>query len=316
LLLLARGVVALLQALPLGAVARLGRCGGAFAYWLDARHRRVARHNLAMCFPDKSADELRALVWENFKRIGENFACAAKTAALSDAERASHLRIVGAERLRLKDERGQPVRNLIMAVGHFGNFELYTGFSAAAPEYQGATTYRALADRGLNELLLRLRRRSGCRYFERRTDAGALKEALHRGGLVLGLLADQNVGRHGVRIPFLGHECYTSIAPAVLALRYDAPLHTLICYRVAPGQWVIETGDEIPLRENGRPRSNEAIMRDVNRAFETAVRRDPANWFWVHNRWRDEKPARQRTTERAERRAVEADRGTQAADGE
>ena len=27
-------------------------------------------------------------------------------------------------------------------------------------------------------------------------------------------------------------------------------------------------------------------MLDVNRAFEAAVRRDPANWFWVHNRWK------------------------------
>jgi len=33
-------------------------------------------------------------------------------------------------------------------------------------------------------------------------------------------------------------------------------------------------------------RSTEAIMLDVNRAFEEAVLRDPANWFWVHNRWK------------------------------
>jgi KDO2-lipid IV(A) lauroyltransferase len=33
-------------------------------------------------------------------------------------------------------------------------------------------------------------------------------------------------------------------------------------------------------------------MLDVNRAFEAAVRRDPANWFWVHNRW---KPAKKPT---------------------
>jgi KDO2-lipid IV(A) lauroyltransferase len=31
-------------------------------------------------------------------------------------------------------------------------------------------------------------------------------------------------------------------------------------------------------------------MRDVNRAFEIAVRRDPANWFWVHKRWKIPKP--------------------------
>jgi Kdo2-lipid IVA lauroyltransferase/acyltransferase len=28
-------------------------------------------------------------------------------------------------------------------------------------------------------------------------------------------------------------------------------------------------------------------MRDVNAALERAVRRDPANWFWVHRRWKD-----------------------------
>ena len=64
------------------------------------------------------------------------------------------------------------------------------------------------------------------------------------------------------------------------------PLHTAICYRIGLAQWRIEVGDEIPTRENGQPRSSEDIMRDVNRALETAVRRDPANWFWVHNRWK------------------------------
>jgi len=31
-------------------------------------------------------------------------------------------------------------------------------------------------------------------------------------------------------------------------------------------------------------------MRDVNHAFELAVKRDPANWFWVHNRWKPIRP--------------------------
>ena len=48
--LLARVVVAFIQALPLTWVARLGRVGGALAYVLDARHRRVAFRNLQMCF--------------------------------------------------------------------------------------------------------------------------------------------------------------------------------------------------------------------------------------------------------------------------
>jgi hypothetical protein len=55
------------------------------------------------------------------------------------------------------------------------------------------------------------------------------------------------------------------------------------------GRWRIESGGEIPTHQNGEARSTEAIMTDVNRSFEAAIHRDPANWFWVHNRW---KPAR------------------------
>ena len=68
-------------------------------------------------------------------------------------------------------------------------------------------------------------------------------------GLLLGLLADQS--SKGVRIPFLGHDCDTSTAPAVFALRYHCPLHTAICYRIGLAKWRIEVGDEIPTRENG-----------------------------------------------------------------
>ncbi|HAO78056.1 MAG TPA: hypothetical protein DCQ92_03575, partial [Verrucomicrobia subdivision 3 bacterium] len=104
-------------------------------------------------------------------------------------------------------------------------------------------------------------------------------------GVILGLLADQST--KGLRAPFLGHDCNTGLAPAILALRYDAELYTQICYRVALAKWRLEFGEQISTHENGQPHSSEEIMRDVNRALETAVRRDPANWFWVHRRWKD-----------------------------
>jgi len=127
-------------------------------------------------------------------------------------------------------------------------------------------------------------------FFERRFEAKALKNAMRAGGILLGLLADQHAGDGGLRIPFLGHDCSTSAAPAVFALRYDAALYTSFCFRIGLARWCVKVGRRIPTHENGHPRSSEAIMRDVNRAFEEAVRRDPANWFWVHNRWKTPQP--------------------------
>ena len=112
-----------------------------------------------------------------------------------------------------------------------------------------------------------------------------MKEALNKGGLLLGLLADQHVSG-GIWTPFMGRYCFTSPAPALFALRYEAPLFTAICYRIARGRWRIDIGDEIPTRVNGVAREVSAITSDMNHAFEKAVRIDPANWFWVHNRWK------------------------------
>lgn len=281
---LIRALVALIQSLPLTLVARLGRAAGGLAFWLDARHRRVALRNLQMCFGgEKPPAEIRAIAKENFRRIGENYCGAIKTAAMTPWQMLPHFDLTLASSI-LPHETGAGPQSRIVAIGHFGNFELYARFGQFVPIFKCAATYRALKQPALNRIMVELRESEGCRFFERRRDGAALKAAMNDTGLLLGLLADQS--SRGVRIPFLGHDCDTSTAPAVFALRYHCPLHTAICYRIGLANWRIEVGEEIPTRENGVPRSVEAIMRDVNRAFEIAVRRDPANWFWVHRRWK------------------------------
>ncbi len=277
-------VVAFLQALPLTWVARLGRMMGALAFQLDGRHRRVALDNLTMCFRDeKSPEEIYAIAKENFRRIGENFASAVKTSVMSPWDMLPYFDLTFAKNI-LPHEPDAGPHSRIVALGLFGNFELYARFGQFVPIFKCAATYRALNQPALYRILLSLRTRSDCLFFERRQEGAALKAAMNDTGLLLGLLADQS--SKGVRIPFLGHDCDTSTAPAVFALRYNCPLHTAICYRIGLAKWRVEAGNEIPTRQNGQARPIADIMRDVNLAFEVAVRRDPANWFWVHRRWK------------------------------
>jgi KDO2-lipid IV(A) lauroyltransferase len=245
----------------------------------------VALQNLGKCFgSEKSPEEIHAIAKEHFRRLGENYCSAIKTAAMTPWQMLPHFDLTLAGNI-LPHEVGAGPQSRIVAIGHFGNFELYARFGQFVPIFKCAATYRALKQPALNRIMVELRESEGCRFFERRRDGAALKAAMNDTGLLLGLLADQS--SRGVRIPFLGHDCDTTTAPAVFALRYHCPLHTAICYRIGLANWRIEVGDEIPTRENGAPRSTAAIMRDVNRAFEVAVRRDPANWFWVHRRWKD-----------------------------
>src|ERR1041385_1565714 len=172
---IARGVVAMLQALPLRAVARLGRFGGGMAYRFDRRHRMVALSNLRMCFGhEKDEAEIRGLARENFRRIGENFACAIKTAAMTPEELRPHVEFIAPPSLGEQPEHPKPP-SAVVAIGHFGNFELYARFGQFVRGFQCVTTYRGLRQPLLNELLQSMRERSGCIYYERRFEAAALK---------------------------------------------------------------------------------------------------------------------------------------------
>jgi lauroyl/myristoyl acyltransferase len=279
---LGSALISLIQALPLALVARLGRGAGSLAFWLDARHRRVALKNLTMCFGhEKSAAEIRAIAKENFRRIGESYCCAIKTSVMSFEALRPHVEYVGAECLL-------PPRRVVNAGGHFGNFELYARFKDLAPQYQLAATYRALKQPALNRLLKKLRDRSGCLFFERVTEGGALRSAMNQPAIILSLQIDQHGGAKGLRLPFLGHDCSTNPSPAIFALRYDCEFYTAACFRVSLAKWRIELGEKIPTHdENGHARSVADLIRDVLCAQENHVRRDPANWFWVHNRWKD-----------------------------
>src|ERR1043165_2800010 len=221
----AKAIVAFIQALPIQLVARAGRIGGAIACVLDARHRTVAKTNVQRSFPEKSVAEINTIVREHFRRLGENYACAVKTAGMSFENVLARCEVVGLEKLATEARStfigphekfaapgpdGAAPWNRIVAIGHFGNFELYALLARCLPGYQPATTYRGLKQPALNRLMEELRNRSGCLFFERRAAVRELLRALQHKGLLLGLLSDQHGGRNGIWGPFFGAECSTN----------------------------------------------------------------------------------------------------------
>ena len=271
--------------LPIRWAARLGRGCGQLAYFMDRRHRLVAHKNLSCCFSAKSPREISALVHENFRRIGENICCAIKSSSMDEKTMAN---VLDVQRSASKSsEAALLARNVLLASGHFGSFELFGRLVPHFRQYRHATTYRGIRPESLDQLLKDLRSKAGMVLYERRTCAVALRKELSEGGLFLVLFADQSDRESGLELPFMGRPAYTNRAPAVMAVRYECSLFVPICYRVGLGKYRIEMGEPIPTHlANGARRSCEEITRDINTAHELAILRDPANWFWVHNRWK------------------------------
>ena len=294
-----RLMIAIIQRLSLRTASRLGRGLGAIGWLVLRRHRRIAIDNLTFAFAnEKSAAEIYRLARENFRRLGECYVTGVRTSAMSDTELDACVEFVGGENL---PRPGGPFHNLVFATGHFGNFELPGRVHRHLPGWRLIATYRALNPPALNDLLQKIRNATGVLFFERTREARALRQVMDQGGAALGLLADQHGGIKGLWIPFFGRPCSTSSSIALLAIRYGAPIQMLLCFRVDVAKWRVEFGETIPTHgPDGTPRDLAAIMTEVNRSYEAAARRDPANWFWVHRRW---KPPTERQLARARPRA-------------
>ncbi len=275
-------LLGLIRCLPLVTVVRLGRLLGGLACRVDHRHRRVAEENLAQAFPDWKPTEVKAMALENFRRIGEAYASAIRTPGMDPKELLARIEFVGVEDL-LRSGADQ----LVVATGHFGGFDLLAHVQKHWPGWNITTTYRAQRFVPLERALQRLRTLTGVQFLERHNATLAISELFKRNKSVLALFSDQHGGGKGLWLPFLGRHCSCSPAPAVIALRYKALLTMAICYRTDLARWRIEVGPVIPTHdEHGQERSVESITHDLQRQYELAVRRDPANWFWVHRRWK------------------------------
>jgi KDO2-lipid IV(A) lauroyltransferase len=296
LLLPATAAVSLVQSLPLGFVAWLGRRLGDLAWWLDWHHRRLALVNLDIAFgPELARRPRERLARTNFRLIGESVLCTLKTAAMDTSDIRDRLLVVGLNKIRPWIERTE-VPGVVIAMGHFGNLEMFDFAARELPWMEVASVYRRSRSSLINGVLERVRRNCQCRFFDEATQQRQLRTLLRQGNVILGLMGDVSGGPRGRSVPFFGHPVSTSAAPAIYARRFRMPLHAAVCYRSAPGRWRVEISDEIPTGSAERPRPVEDILHDLNRHFEHSIRRDPANWFWPHRRWEYSGRRRNRAT--------------------
>src|SRR4030095_6512422 len=98
------------------------------------------------------------------------------------------------------------------------------------------------------------------------------------------ILLDQNASRsEGVFAPFFGIPASTSKSLAVISQRTGAPVVPVFIRRLESGRHRVEVGPAIAAPPTGDVVDYTAAF---NRSIEAAIRVAPAQWFWMHNRWK------------------------------
>jgi len=278
--LLARALIAGVRAVPWRASLGIGARLGDAAAMLGIR-RRVGEENLARAFPERSASERARILREHYRELGR---VAAEYPRLAELARAPDGRVVaevrGGEHLERALEGG---RGAILLSGHFGNFELLGARLARMNPVDFVV--RAMANPGVEALLARQRAAAGVGLIPVERGARRALEAL-RANRWVALLMDQDAGRDGVFVPFLGRPASTVAGPARLALATRAPIVAGFVHRLADGRHVLEIDPPPELEDARAPGAVERLTACLAGRLERRVRERPEHWLWLHRRWK------------------------------
>lgn len=269
--------------LPRRTLLKLGRGLGSFAWNKLQFRRQLIIDNLNHAFGDEK-DEIWILetAHEFYRNLGMTLMEFLAAGHRNPQDLLENVVIEGREHAEELEARGQ---GAMMISGHFGNFELMLPRAAA----EGMSVF-GLAKPQTNKLIEKfqneIRTREGVEIILTGGSFQRTLNTLKEGGFV-GLLGDQDAGKKGQFVEFLGRPASVSRGPATLAVKAGCPILMAFLYRQPDYSHVLKIEPIIEIDPEWDEETAIRRLTEIHTAhLEEAVRRAPAMYYWVHRRWK------------------------------
>jgi KDO2-lipid IV(A) lauroyltransferase len=270
--------------LPLPVQAACGGVFGRLGWHLVASRRRIALRNLELCFPELSAGERERLAKEHFRWLGRSLLERGLLWYASPARLRRLIRVEGD--VHLAERSDKPVMWL---APHFMALDVAGASVLLFQKRKGISIYQRQSNPVLDRALRRGRLRLGNAEIFSRDEAGkALMRAIRRGDGFFNL-PDMDFGtRDAAFVPFFGIPTATLLAPSRLAKALDMIVQPVVA-EILPGGRGYLVRYEAPWTDfpSDDPVADSARM---NRWIESEIRRNPAQYLWVHRRFKTRPP--------------------------
>lgn len=256
---------------------------------LAGSRRRVADENLRIAFGERLSDvDRRRIARESVRRFAMTLLEGLRLPGWIRTGRIDRMTTDGPvyDEALEAHRAGRPI---IFFTGHMGSWEVGIrrlvrgGWRIGVP-------VRPTKNEVLQDWIERNRAIEGPEQFRRKGAARPLLRILRSGGAVT-MFLDQNE-RNGIFVDFFGRKASTIPTVGVLAERTGALVYFQVARRVVPGRrYDIRFDGPLTIPDGGTTEERIAAWTQAATArLESAVRENPADWFWVHRRWRTRPP--------------------------
>ena len=267
----------LLAMLPLSVVRAMGKLLGWALYVAVVPRRRVVRTNLLLCFPERSDEEIRALTRQTFVYFAQAWL---DRSWVWHAPKSWILRRVTLTGAVHELTGTEPT---VVFVPHFVGMDAAWGGVTLRIPRLSTTIYTDQSNKLVDRWILRGRRRWGnMRLFGRIEGVKPVVSAV-REGQPLYLLPDMDFGpQESVFVPFYGVPTATVPSLSRFARLGRAKVVVVIVKMTHTGYEV----EILPAWENFPTDDVVADTALMNKKLESYINAQPAQYFWVHKRFK------------------------------
>jgi len=271
------------SSLPLGLALRAGKMLGLFMYHFHPKRKRIAYANLKAAFSkEKRPCELKAILRRTYQNYGQNIIEMLRMPKVDNHYLERFITLTGRANF---DEAVAKKRGVILLTNHFGSWEL-SSLKSAQEGYPIYVLARPQNLEMLNNLLNSYREKLGCKVINRGMPSREMIRAL-RHGKIVGILADQDVGKSGIFINLLGRPASHAVGPARLARDTNALILPTFIVRQKGGGHILYLEEPFAVSNTADRNADikEALERHAG-ILEAYIKRYPDQWMWVYTRWK------------------------------
>ena len=188
----------------------------------------------------------------------------------------------------LIDELIKKEKGALVLSGHFGNWE-YLAAVLAKMNPPLHCVFKQQKNLAVDNTIKKIRTDIG--LVPLKIKGGAAKgviTAIKKKEMAL-IVMDQDAGKKGKFVDFLGKSASTADGPAIIAIKYNVPVIMAFGIRAKNGLIEIHFHKFPDVRqftndENGITQ----FLLEYNKILEQYIHKYPEQWFWMHRRWKSQ----------------------------
>ncbi len=179
-------------------------------------------------------------------------------------------------------------KGVIMATGHYGNWELL-GATVALNGYPMLSIARKQNNGHMDKLINELRQQVGQKVAYNHGKSGLLAiSRMLRAKNLLGILYDQETGDSRCHLKLFGKDSGIPLGAASLSRMHGCPILPIFLHNNEDGTCTAKIHPPLYApKTKDKDQDLYCVTKQLATILEHEIINDPEMWFWVHDRWKD-----------------------------